>query len=502
MENKDWIGYIYSDSSCEGFVPQKVQNLVIRDFLNKRKLNYILSHTEFNFKSLYFTLTESLKIEESSRIVFYSTDLFPDDRNDLVSEIFKLIDSNKLTLAFALEEVIVDSSNTLREILSIKGMRESFSSSKQKADLSETKVRFRDLRVFDNKLRKEYKKALDSLLDTGKILNGDEISNFEDKISNYCNVKYSLGVSSGTDALYLALIALGIGKGDKVIVPCISWISTAHAVSSCGAEPIFADIKNDLTICESSVERVIDDSVKAIVMVHFMGNICAYNKINSIAKKYNLKVIEDCAQSFGAEIDNEKAGSFGDISCFSFNPMKNLSSLGEAGAICTNNKELYETVKRLRYCGLEDGQSTSVSLNFRMDSFQAAILSINFENLNFVNQRIETIYKYYIKRLSPHFKIITGTNDNVGSKYGFTLELENREKYMMELDKLGIENRIQHIPLMNEHKMYLDCHSDVYVGNYLKTRILNIPFHEKLDIEQIEYIVDNLIQIKDRVENG
>ena len=498
MENSDWLGYIYSNNNCINFVPQKIQNLVIRDFLQKKNANYLLSTTEFNFDGLYLSLEEILKVNKQEKIVFYSTDLFPEDRADLTSKVLKLIDEGSLSIAFALEDSIVDSREKFEEIFKIKKMKSySFQPKFQKGNVV---VPFRDLRVQDRKVRQSYSTALNELLDHGQFLNGDQVKNFERQLSDFCQTRYSVGLSSGTDALYLALKALDIGKGDKVIIPCMSWISTAHAVKSCGAEPIFVDIKRDLTICEDSLEIMIDDSVKAVILVHFMGNICSFKNIIKLSKKYDFKIIEDCAQSFGAEVEGQRVGGLGDISCFSFNPMKSLSSLGEAGAICTNNEVLFNKIQSLRYCGIDEKESVvAVSLNYRMDSFQASILSINLNNLSLITKKREYLYNYYIKKLSPHFSIITGVNDNLGSKYGFTLELNEREKYIKELNVAGIETRIHHVPLMNEYDVYSANISDVKLGNLLKAKILNIPFHEKIDFEQMEYVTSHLISIKERM---
>ena len=493
-----WLGYIYSNDSSVNFVPQKVQNLVIRDYLSKVNKDYKLSFTEFNFDDLYITLKTILSDKINSRIAFYSFDLFPTKEDDLFTSIRGEISSGNLEIIFALEEVHISCVEDFDTFFKTREMsnfltRTDFST-------SNTRVRFRDLRVHDRGLRKKYINSINSIFDHGMIVEGSELEEFEKNLSAKIGTEFSLGLSSGTDSIYLALKALGIKKGDQVLIPNMSWIATAHAVSMCEATPVFVDIKNDLTICEYSLERLITSCSKAIIAVHFMGHICNMKKISSIAKKHNLKVIEDCAQSFGSEIDGIMAGNFSDISCFSFNPMKGLNAFGEAGAICTNNKEFYESIRTMRYCGYVDGQVQGVSLNYRLDTIQASFLNINLSDLARKQSKMNLISNYYIQNLSNDFEIVQGSNNNPGSNYGFVLFLDNRNLYIDKLSHLGIETRVQHVPLMSEYSFYKDCPSEHENADIIKNKILNLPFHEKLDYEQLDYIVTSLLSIRESLD--
>jgi sporadic carbohydrate cluster protein (TIGR04323 family) len=499
MENgNSWLGYIFSDDRSINFVPQKVQNLVIRDYLSKISGEMILSTTEYNLDSNFISLRSALEDKKAKNILFYSIDLLPLSNKELMSQMFELITSKQYKIGFALEELIIQSAKDLEELLLIRSMK--YSIPKNQEATPREKIPFRDLRVVDRELRANYLNAINKVFDSGVFIEGNELEEFESNLSNYIGARYSLGVSSGTDALYLALKGLEIGPGDEVIIPCMSWISTAHAVSSCGAEVVFADIKDDLTIDPDSIKTLVTPKTKAVVAVHFMGNICDIESIKSIAP--SLKIIEDCAQSFGATFKKDKAGNLGDISCFSFNPMKGLSSFGEAGAICTDDQNLFKRIKVLRYCGVDENKDINVvSLNYRMDTIWAAILNESLKAFEYKTISKERVYNFYFSRLSNHFKIISGNNDNPGSKYGFTILVDNREHYISQLDKAKIETRIHHVPLMCDYKVYSKSKALKKNGDELSKKILNLPLHEKLTSDQLDFIVLNLISIKEELSS-
>ncbi|MFA6502096.1 MAG: DegT/DnrJ/EryC1/StrS family aminotransferase, partial [Parachlamydiales bacterium] len=245
----------------------------------------------------------------------------------------------------------------------------------------EKKVAFLDLRI-DKDEREELLTAINTVFEHGKIVLGPEVQEFERLIANFCNRKYAVGVSSGSDALFLGLKSLGIKEGDEVITTSLSWIATAHAIARTGAKPIFADINDDLNIDPDSIIKLVTSKTKAIVPVHYTGKICQMNKILDIAKKHNLHIVEDSAQAFGALYEDKIAGSFGKVACFSLNPMKVFAACGEAGIVLTDDKDIYEKLIILRYSGtINKEQCIEISLNSRIDTIQAAMLIKRFDRV-------------------------------------------------------------------------------------------------------------------------
>ena len=264
-----------------------------------------------------------------------------------------------------------------------------------------------DLKVDDDKLRRELLDSVDKVLQHGRIMLGPEVMMLEEEIAKFVGTKYALGVDSGSSALYLALKSIGIGPGDEVITTPLTWIITLHAISTCGATPVCVDIGDDLNINPEAIESAITKSTKAIVPMHYSGQMCDMGRICEIAKKNNLFVVEDAAQAFGSEYKSKKAGSFSVAGAFSMNSMKPLAGYGEAGVIVTDEKEVYEKLRMLRHAGTQSdpkkvitNEGFYVSLNHKMDTIQAAMLLIAMKNLPAKMARKNDIAKKYFKGLS------------------------------------------------------------------------------------------------------
>ena len=209
------------------------------------------------------------------------------------------------------------------------------------------KVPFRDLSVTDPQLKNELLGAVDQVLSHGRLFLGPEHGQFEDEIAAYCQMKYAVGVGSGSDALHLAMRSLDLKAGDEVILPPLSWIASLNAVVLSGATPVFVDIAEDLNVNADLIAGAITEKTKAILPVHFTGKLCDMETINTVAAEHGVPVVEDAAQAFGAEDNNGKAGSFGTLGCFSMNPMKLLCAYGEAGVVVTDDEELAERLRVL-----------------------------------------------------------------------------------------------------------------------------------------------------------
>jgi dTDP-4-amino-4,6-dideoxygalactose transaminase len=352
---------------------------------------------------------------------------------------------------------------------------------------------FLDLRVPEDE-RAELLKAAENVLKHGRLVNGPEVTALEIGFSLRLNRKYAIGVSSGTDALVLALRALNIGKGDEVIVPALSFVATANAVSLVGAIPIFCDIADDLNIDPTEIKDLITPRTKAIMPVHWAGRICAVDHVSMIAKTHNLKVIEDASQAFGATFNDNPAGSRGDIACFSMNPMKGLAALGEAGMIVTDDKEVYERLDPLRYQGVWNKEVChSLSGNHRLDTIQAAMLLVRLAGFDKLLKDRRNIAKFYDMRLKG---IVATPKEWAHEKlayYTYTIQCDQRDKLKDFLAIRGIETKIQHPILMPEQPLYKHGARGTWShAKYLMSRVLCIPVHEKLTDGQIWHVVNSI----------
>ena len=326
---------------------------------------------------------------------------------------------------------------------------------------------------------------------------GPEVEVLENKIARYSKSKYCIGLSSGTDALHLALKSFNISQSDEVITTPLSWVATFNAIQYCGATPVAVDIGKDLNINVDLIEDAITDKTKAIMPVHFTGRMCNMKKINQIAKKHNLLVIEDAAQAFGAMVNGEYAGTLGDAGCFSFNAMKVCPGYGEMGAILTNNKEIYEKLRILRYLGFDTKGEICYypSLNNKIDTLLAAMMLTSFKyfNDNF-NIRLE-ISNYYYEKLSSYVKCPQPNKkqDVHCTFFDYTIITEQRDDLQRFLSKKGIETKIKHSKLKTQQPAYnYLAKSNLPQAENMVNQILSLPIHEKLTQNELDYIVESV----------
>ena len=306
------------------------------------------------------------------------------------------------------------------------------------------KVRYRDLSVKNPDLKKKLLQSVDRVLSHGQIMLGPEVGQFERKIAKLCHKKYAVGMNSGTDALYLALRSLNIGPGDEVITTPLSWVATLNSIILVGASPVFVDISEDLNINIDLIEKAITPRTKAIMPVHFTGKLCAMPRMQEIASKHGVALIEDAAQAFGAHINGAVAGSFGKIGCFSMNPMKVLCAYGEAGVVVTDEEDLYEKLLSLRYAGTINKEDCHYpSLNGRLDTIQAAMLLVNLKYVNQTIARHREIAKQYTDRLRD---VVTCPQDDGTCHvyYSYTIITDKRDELKEYLYSKGVETKIQH----------------------------------------------------------
>lgn len=361
--------------------------------------------------------------------------------------------------------------------------------------LRDPKVRFRDLAVSDPALRRRLLAAVDEVLRDGRLLMGPAVERFERVIADYCGARYCIGVSSGTDAVFLALRGFGIGAGDEVIVPALSWVATANAVAVTGAVPVFVDVGEDLNIDPGQIETAITPRTRAIVPVHYTGRLYDTSAVQAVATRHGLRVIEDAAQAFGASIDGRRAGGFGDAAGFSLNPMKIFPGYGEVGAVLMNDAAIERRIKSLRYLGTINKEvCIEPSLNFKVDTLQAAMMLVSFDQLDPGIERRLVIATRYTQALEEFVRCPQAPatpDDRTCVYFDYTIVTPRRAELRRFLEGHGIEVKIRHPLLLPDHPCYR--HLDrppLPVAERLVKQILSLPIHEKLTDSQVEYVID------------
>lgn len=363
------------------------------------------------------------------------------------------------------------------------------------------KVPFVDLKKQYESIKKEIDSKISFLINNSAFILGEDLEKFEKEFSEFCNIGYCIGVSSGTDALMIALRALGIVNGDEVITVPNTFIATAEAISLTGARPVFVDInEEDYNINVDLVKEKITEKTKAIIPVHLFGQPADIKGIMDIANKNNLFVVEDACQAHGAEFESKKVGTFGDVGCFSFYPGKNLGAYGDGGAVVTNNKEIYRKILSMRSHGeVEKNKHEVIGSTNRLDNLQAGILRVKLKYLKKWNSKRRENASIYRKYLSD-LKIIV-PEELEGRKHIyhiFAVRLKDRDKVRKELFNRGIATGIHYpIPIhMQKAYRFLGYNKgDFPVSEMVANEILSLPMFPELSEDQIKYICNLLKEI-------
>lgn len=358
------------------------------------------------------------------------------------------------------------------------------------------KVPFATFLPMHNEIRQELDSAYNRVLDKSYFIHGDECRKFEEEFAEYCGVKYCVGVATGLDALFLILKAMNIGNGDEVIVPSNTYIATALAVSYTGAKPIFVEPEIEtFNINPSRIEEKITSNTKAIIAVHLQGRTADMEAINVIAKKHNLKVIEDAAQAHGAKYKGKKAGSLCDAAGFSFYPGKNLGALGDGGCVTTNNKKLADKVRALGNYGSDyKYHHIYKGVNSRLDEIQAAFLRVKLPNLDRWNEdRRATAKKYFESIKNPLIKLPLKSTDEFEHIYHvFVIRCDKRDELEKYLNVNGI-GTVKHYPIpMHEQECYKDLeikHGELPIAEEISKTVLSIPMYYGMTDEEINYVI-------------
>ena len=356
------------------------------------------------------------------------------------------------------------------------------------------KVPFLDLRVTDPEERRELLASVDAVLGHGRLVMGPEVEEFERRMARLSGRRFCVGVSSGSDALFLALRAAGIGPGDEVVTTALSWVATANAIALVGATPVFADILDDLNIDPASVARVIGSRTRAIVPVHFTGKICRMEELLDLARAHGLVVIEDAAQAFGATRGGRPAGSFGDLACFSMNAMKVLAACGDAGAVVTDREEWRDRLSFLRYNGCVNREiCMEPGLNGRLDTVQAAMLLTRLDRVDAILARRREIAAWYTARLDRLVAIPGRSGDDLHGCYTYQIRTPWRDELRAFLGTRGIETQLHHGSAVPEQPAYRNLARGEWTrAGQLVQEILCIPANEKLSADDLEHVASTI----------
>ena len=359
-------------------------------------------------------------------------------------------------------------------------------------------IEFENLAKLNAPFFADYKKSFAQTLDSGWFVLGANVKKFEEEFAQYCNSKHCAGVASGLDALILALKAFDFAAGDEVIVPSNTYIATILAILQNGLKPILVE-PNIATynIDPLKIEEKITSRTKAIMVVHLYGQVCEMTPILEICQKYNLKLIEDCAQSHGATYKGVRAGSFGDFGAFSFYPTKNLGCLGDGGAINTNSEDLIHKIKRLRNYGSDVKYHNEViGFNSRLDEVQAGFLSIKLQKLDDINSHKNKLAKIYLENLKGDFIKPVQHADYYHVYHIFNIRHEKRDALQKYLLENGVKTEV-HYPIA-PHKQkamagVIDAKENYKISEEIHATTLSLPlsyFHRENDVEKVVEILN------------
>jgi len=355
-------------------------------------------------------------------------------------------------------------------------------------------IQFVDFKREYLKIKDEIDKAINSTLESGRFILGEQVKSFEREFAIYSNSRYCIGTGNGMEALQLALMVLGIKKGDEVITVANTAAATALAIIFTGATPVFVDIKEDsYNIDPEKIKKAITEKTKAIIPVHLYGQAADMDPIIEIAEKHNLKVVEDACQAHGAEYKGKKVGSIGDIGCFSFYPTKNLGAYGDGGAIITNNKEIAEKLSMLRNYGQENRYIHKYKgLNSRLDEIQAAILRVKLKHLDKNIEKRRKNAKLY-NELLKNKAVITPLEDanNKHSYHLYVVRSKQRNKLQQKLKSKEIQTLIHYPVPLHLQKAFKDLYikkDQLPTTEQYANQILSLPMYSELKEEEIELV--------------
>jgi dTDP-4-amino-4,6-dideoxygalactose transaminase len=356
-------------------------------------------------------------------------------------------------------------------------------------------VEYENLKQLNSRFEPQYQEAFTKFLNNGFYILGEEVASFEQEFALFCGSKYCIGVASGLDALYLSLIALDLPPGSQVLVPSNTYIATILSVVNAGLTPVLVEPRIDTyNIDAVEIEKCITPKTKAIIVVHLYGKACEMGMISQIAGKHNLAIIEDCAQAHGAKYKNRTVGTWGKFGAFSFYPTKNLGALGDAGAITTDDQEMYVKIKALRnYGSHKKYYNQYFGINSRLDELQAAFLRVKLKYLNAITNHKGEIAEVYRNHITNKQVVLPVTqNDGEDVYHIFNVRCQRRDALKDFLLGKGIKTEI-HYPIPPHLQ---DAYTDLFAGkNYpiseeIHRTTLSLPLSYCHTKEEIRFVAE------------
>jgi len=347
-------------------------------------------------------------------------------------------------------------------------------------------------------IKDELLAAMARVIDHGQFILGDEVTKFERRFAEICGIRYAVGVNSGTDALILALKAIGIRPGDEVITVPNSFISSAGCIALLGARPVFVDVRDDYNIDPTLIEQAITPRTRAIIPVHFTGRPADMNPILEVVRLHRLHVIEDCAQAVIAEYNGKRVGSFGTVGCFSLHPLKTLNACGDGGVLVTDDDGLAEQFKILRNIGLKTRNDCVVwSGNSRLDTLQAAVLLVKLKYLETWTEKRRSNARFYQEHLADLLQVQVPTDKphERAVYHTFVIQADYRDELQAHLAKCGIGTAIHYPVPIHLHKAALDLgykSGSFPVAERQAQRILSLPVYPELRENELNYVMDGI----------
>ncbi len=357
-------------------------------------------------------------------------------------------------------------------------------------------------------LKEELTDSFLQLLDKGKFVLDENVSIFEKRIADYCGVRYGTGVANGSDALYLSLLACGIGRGDEVITTPFTFFATAGAIIRAGARPVFVDIDTETwNIDAELIEEKVTSRTRAILPVHLYGCPANMDKILQVSEKYELEVIEDAAQALGAKYRGKRVGSAGDLSCFSFFPTKNLGAFGDAGMVVTDNPDLAEKVSLLRVHGARKKYYHDLpGCNSRLDELQAAVLNVKFKYFEQWTKGRQNIARLYTNLFKKNFspgsmplKLPQEPKYDCHVYHQYTIQTNRRDELQKHLKNKGIGTTVYYPGPLHLQKVISSCGYGYSRGDFPVTEkacneVLSLPMFPELTPEEAGRVVDSVVE--------
>ncbi|RAV13788.1 DegT/DnrJ/EryC1/StrS family aminotransferase [Paenibacillus contaminans] len=366
-------------------------------------------------------------------------------------------------------------------------------------------IPFLDLKQINLRHEEEIMQSISRFLQSGWYILGKEVDQFEQEFAEYCGTKFCLGVANALDALTLILRAYGIGEGDEVIVPSNTYIASILSISANGATPILVEPNiGTYNIDPLKIEQSITVNTKAILVVHLYGQSCNMEPIQALAKKYGLKIVEDCAQAHGAIYKGQRVGNLGDAAAFSFYPGKNLGALGDGGSITTNDEDVYSRLKALRnYGSHKKYENLYKGVNSRLDEIHAAVLRTKLKYLDDDNQKRREIADYYNAHINNELISIPKIEDDSPLSHVwhvYVVLTEKRDTLQRYLTERGIQTLIHYPIPPHQQEAYKELSSHVYpISEKIHREILSLPISPVMSIDDAVKVVEALNEYKENL---